>query len=163
MTRETLEPGNLYIILDKKGDRAFGLFAGLRSRSKAIRCVARTHPERLEMEFGIPPECIIWLSNTGAPNSVNPQNIGILTDTLLRVYENSPEASVILEGMEYLMTQNDFGKVLRLVNFLYEAVAMNQGMLIITLDPEAFSEKELALLSREAIALSAQDQISFQG
>jgi hypothetical protein len=160
MTKVMLEPGNMYVHYDKKGDQAFGLFADLKSRGKEVVCVARTHPERLQKDFGIPPECVIWLSNSGAPKSVNPESIGILTDGLLRVYEKGPDATVILEGMEYLMTENDFGKVLRLVNFLYEAVAVNRGMLIISLDPAAFTEKELAYLTKEAITLQADDQMS---
>jgi len=163
MTMVTLEPGNLYILFDKKGDRAFGLFSELRTGGKEVHCVARTHPDRLQKEFGIPTENIVWLSNSGASKSVNPQSIGILTDSLLRVYEKNPDSTVILEGVEYLMTENDFGKVLRLVNFLYESVVMSHGLLIISLDPEAFEEKELAFLTKEAIILQPSDEIAIRG
>lgn len=160
MAKEGLEPGNLYILHDKKGDLVFGLFGRLAAKYKDVRCVARTHPDRLQKDFGIPPESILWLSNTGAPGSVNPQSIGVLTDTLLRIYEKAPESVVVLEGMEYLMTQNDFAKVLRLVNYLYEAVAVNRGILIIALDPAAFSEKEMAYLSREAVTIGKDDELA---
>jgi len=144
-----LKPGSLYIFQDKRADRALGLYNQLRSNGREVLVVSRLHPDRLRDDFQIPSSCVFWLSNSAGPRNINPQNIGILTDTLIRLYEKG-EAVVILEGVEYLMLQNDFSKVLKLMSYLYESVAVNRGLLIITLDPEAFNLKEFALLSKDA-------------
>ena len=159
MAQIALQPGNLYIVLGKKVERAFGLYAAIRAREGVVLCVARSHPDVLQRDFKIPPEAIIWLSNTRAPRSINPQNLGILTDTLVRTYEKGPGATTILEGVEYLMAQNDFMKVLKMINFIYEAVAVNQGIMIMTLDPEAFSAKEFAFLRRDGVTVEERDQM----
>jgi archaellum biogenesis ATPase FlaH len=109
-------------------------------------------------DFKIPPSNVFWLSNSAGPRNINPQNIGILTDTLIRMYEKGG-ATVILEGIEYLMLQNDFSKVLKLMSYLYESVAMNHGMLVITLDPEAFNTKEFALLTKDAELVGETESI----
>ncbi len=149
MAQIELKPGSLYILQDKKADRALGLYNLLKSKDREILVVSRLHPDRLLEDFQIPSSNVFWLSNSAGPRNINPQNIGILTDTLIRLYEKG-DAAVILEGIEYLMLQNDFSKVLKLMNYLYESVAVNHGMLVITLDPEAFNTKEFALLTKDA-------------
>jgi hypothetical protein len=144
-----LKPGSLYVFQDKRADRALELYNLLKSNDREVLVVSRLHPDRLNEDFKIPASNAFWLSNSAGPRNINPQNIGILTDTLIRVYEKGG-ATVILEGIEYLMLQNDFSKVLKLMSYLYEAVAVNRGMLIITLDPEAFNTKEFALLTKDA-------------
>ncbi len=149
MAQIELKPGSLYILQDKRADRALGLYNLLKSDGREILVVSRLHPDRLRDDFQIPGSSVFWLSNSAGPRNINPQNIGILTDTLIRMYEKG-DAVVILDGIEYLMLQNDFSKVLKLMSYLYETVAVNRGMLIISLDPEAFNLKEFALLSKDA-------------
>jgi hypothetical protein len=144
-----LKPGTLYIFQDKRADRALGLYNLMKSKNSEVLVVTRLHPDRLIEDFQIPSSNVFWLSNSAGARNINPQNIGILTDTLIRTYEKGG-AAVILEGIEYLMLQNDFSKVLKLMSYLYESVAVNHGMLVITLDPEAFNTKEFALLTKDA-------------
>ncbi len=160
MALVVLEPGNICIIMSKRAERAFRLYKDLRERGREVEVFARMHPERLEKEFGIPSSNITWLSNVNGPRVIGPQSMGILTDSILRLFERNPQPVVILEGLEYLMAQNDFGKVLKMYDYLYEVVALRQGLLILPLDPQAFSEKELAYLTREALVINEGDEVS---
>lgn len=159
MARVELQAGNLYIIMGKRPDRAFDLFKSIKGGGREAMVFARMHPERLEKDFGIPREAVTWLSNSNGPGIVNPQSVGILTDNMVRLYEKDTGPTIIFEGVEYLMTQNDFGKLLKMINFLYETVAVHQGTMVITLDPQAFSEKELAYLTREAVVVEEGDEL----
>lgn len=158
MAQIEIKPGSLYIFQDKRADRALGLYCTLKSVDREVLVVSRLHPDRLNEDFKIPAGNVLWLSNSSGPRNINPQNIGILTDTLIRIYEKGG-AAVILEGIEYLMLQNDFSKVLKLMSYLYEAVAVNQGMLVITLDPEAFNTKEFALLTKDAVLVGKTESV----
>ena len=162
MARVDLELGSLYILLAKSSDRAFGLYHEIGGAGGQVTVVARAHPDRLLKEFGIPREDVLWLSSTTGERVINPQSVGILTDTMVRAFEREPGATVIMEGLEYLVTQNDFSKVLKMVNFIYETVAVNQGVMVITIDPQAFTEKELAFLLREAVTVGTKDQLLVQ-
>ncbi len=158
MAQIELKPGTLYVFQDKKADRALGLYTLMKSKDREVLVVTRLHPDRLSEDFQIPASNAFWLSNSAGPRNINPQNIGILTDTLIRTYERG-EAAVILEGIEYLMLQNDFSKVLKLMSYLYESVAVNHGLLVITLDPEAFNTKELALLTKDAELVDEKESV----
>jgi len=160
MALVVLEPGNICIIMSKRAERAFRLYKDFKERGQEVEIFARMHPERLEKDFGIPASSVTWLSNVNGPKVIGPQSMGILTDGILRHYGKSPPPVVILEGLEYLMAQNDFGKVLKMYDYLYEVVAMRQGLFILPLDPQAFSEKELAYLTREALVVNEGDEIS---
>jgi hypothetical protein len=75
-------------------------------------------------------------------------------------YEEGEDRVVLLEGLEYMMMQNDFNKVLRLVNYLYESVAITRNVLLVSLDPRAFSGKELAFLEKSAIVIDEREKIT---
>jgi hypothetical protein len=158
-----LRSGYLYIFKTRKPDRIFHLHNDFVKSGSTILCVTRLHPDQLEEDFGIPQEKVLWLSNAVGARNVNPQNVGILTDSLVRFFESGPKAVVILDGLEYLVMQNDFGKVLRLVNYLYEAVAVNKGTLVTTIDPRAFSTQELAFLEKNSVAVEEHDSVSVAG
>jgi hypothetical protein len=56
---------------------------------------------------------------------------------------------VLLEGIEYICTYNDFKKVLRFLDNLNETAWMTKARLILTVNPRAFNTKDLALLERD--------------
>jgi len=64
--------------------------------------------------------------------------------------------------MEYLMTANDFPKVLRAVDRWSEAVMANSARLVISLDPRAFDQKELALIERNREVVNPDDKASVE-
>ena len=155
-----LEPGNICIFMGKRADRAFQLYRHLKEAGREVEVFSRMHPDRLEKDFGIPRSCVTWLSNASGARAISAQSMGRLTDTMVRMYDKDPSPVVILEGLEYLMSQNDFGKVLRMLDFIYEMVAMHLGTFLLPIDPQAFSEKELAYLTREALVVEDDDDVS---
>ncbi len=155
-----LRPGYLYIFRARKPDRILRLYHDFVRNGNDVLCVTRLHPDQLKEDFGIPPEKVMWLSNSVGARNVNPQNVGILTDTLIRYLEKGPDSIVILDGLEYLVMQNDFAKILRFLNYLYESIAVNKGILVTAVDPRAFSTQELAFLEKNAVTVDEQDEIS---
>ncbi|MFP4169646.1 MAG: DUF835 domain-containing protein [Methanomassiliicoccales archaeon] len=144
---------------EKKARKIFRLYHRLREAGAEVLCVSRVHPDHLEEGFGIPRESTLWLSNKVGDRNINPMNVGILTDRLIRFLEGSERGAVLIEGVEYLVMQNDFDKVLKMVNFLYESVAITKGTLVISIDPRAFNQKELAFLERSATVVEEGDEL----
>ncbi len=156
-----IRSGNFYILREKKADRIFKLFKTMGGSGRGVLCVSRIHPDQLKEEFGIPPDHSLWLSNTVGNRTVNPLNVGILTDRLIRYFEEGKDRVILFEGLEYMVMQNDFSKVLKLINYLYESVAMTKNILMISLDPRAFSPKELAFLERSASIIEDGNGVAF--
>lgn len=155
-----IKPGNFYLLQERKAEKIFILYKMMGEAGRDVICVSRIHPDQLNEDFGIPHKNSLWLSNTVGDRNINPLNVGILTDRLIRYFEESGSKVVLFEGLEYLVMQNDFGKVLKLVNYLYESVAVTKNILIASLDPRAFSPKELAFLEKSAYIIDEKDKIT---
>ena len=56
---------------------------------------------------------------------------------------------ILLEGLEYLMAFNQFKGVLILVQSLKDHAALNQGILLIGLNPATLEQKQLKLFERD--------------
>lgn len=154
-----IRPGNFYLLEERKAKKVFELYHRLREAGAEVLCVSRIHPDHLKEGFGIPRESVLWLSNRVGDKNINPMNVGILTDRLIRFLEGNERGTVLIEGVEYLVMQNDFDKMLKMVNFLYESVAITKGVLVISIDPRAFNQKELAFLERSATVVGEEDEL----
>ncbi len=63
---------------------------------------------------------------------------------------------VLLDGLEYLVSNNDFNKVLRVIDQVNDHISQSTSRMILPVDPRAFEPKEVALLERnmEKVQLS---------
>ena len=78
----------------------------------------------------------------------SPTNLGILTHMVIKFIEENPSGVVLLDGLEYLVSNNDFNKVLRVIDQVNDHISQSKSVMIIPVDPRAFTPKELALLER---------------
>ncbi|HYM39913.1 MAG TPA: DUF835 domain-containing protein, partial [Thermoplasmata archaeon] len=66
---------------------------------------------------------------------------------------DGPRAVILLDGLEYLMINNDFPRILHFLEYVNEQVAMKRAVLILSVDDRAFEPKELALIERNTVTL----------
>lgn len=164
-------PRGVYLIEDEKPKSAFSLFSELvtlplspeaeipakeASASETLEflipkglVVTREFPETIRKSFNIQVTPIIWLTESPGEMRVAPTSLAVLTDTIIRFMENNPNSIVLIEGVEYEVTFNDFKKVLKSLDSLNETTWVTRSRLVISIDPRAFDEKELANLERD--------------
>ena len=111
-------------------------------------CITRQYPAIVRQEWGLEETPIIWLSNQLGKVYVNPANIGILGDTIIRFIEKSNDSVVMIDGIEFLIVNNGFDKVLKMIHRITEVVMEYKSRLIISVDPRALDVREMALLER---------------
>ena len=124
--------------------------------------VTRRHPSEIRIDYLIQTTPVIWLSSIPGKDNMDPAKLSLLTDMIANFLEKSGNGVVLVEGMEYLMTANDFPKVLRAVDRWSEAVMANSARLVISLDPRAFDQKELALIERNREVVNPGDKASVE-
>jgi len=164
-------PRGVYLIEDQKPVAAFGLFSELvtlplspdaevpgkeASASATIEflipqglVVTREFPDNIRKSYNLQVTPMIWLTETPGELRIAPTSLAVLTDTLIRFMEKNPNSIVLVEGLEYVITFNDFKKVARSLDSLNETAWVTKGRLLICMDPRAFDEKDLALLERD--------------
>lgn len=124
--------------------------------------VTRRYPFEIRAEHFIQTTPIIWLTSLPGKDNMDPAKLSLLTDMIVNFVEKSHNGVVLVEGIEYLMTANDFSKVLRAIDQWSEAVMSQSSRLIISLNPEAFDPRELALIERNRELVKPEDYATME-
>ncbi|MBN2014480.1 MAG: DUF835 domain-containing protein [Candidatus Altiarchaeota archaeon] len=154
---EELEGRHTYLVKEYKPDKSFALFLKtVNSLCKGLY-ISRTNPEQIEKEhiadvdFQLLCESIsiYWLTDslsTGKCISPEPDQLFALISDFI---EKNKKTVILLDGLEYLISHANFEQVLRFVQGMKDKVELKDCRLIIPINPQALSEKEMALLERE--------------
>jgi hypothetical protein len=164
-------PRGVYLIYDEKAEAALSLFSELvtmplrpdaeipgREESAAATLqflipsglvVTREFPDGIRKRHNLQVTPIIWLTESPGERRIAPTSLAILTDTIIRFMESNPNSIVVVEGIEYIVTYNDFRKVLRSLDSLNETAWVTKGRLLLAVNPKAFEERDMALLERD--------------
>ncbi|MCQ5375506.1 MAG: DUF835 domain-containing protein [Methanomassiliicoccales archaeon] len=156
--RYELKKGFSYLVKEKKPKKSFEIFVDQVRHNIQGLCISRQHPEIIRKTWGLEKTPIIWLSNQVGKVYINPTNISILSDTIIRFIEKSGESIVLIDGIEFLVISNDFNKALRMIHHVTEAVMEYKSRLLISIDPRAFDARELALLERNMEIIDAMEE-----
>jgi len=118
-----------------------------RSRAQGL-VVTRRYPTEVRSSFYLQTTPMIWISTVAGKDNLDPAKLSLLTDSLIGFVERSQNGVVLVDGIEYLVTTNDFQKVLRTIDRWTDAIMTSSTRLVISVDPRSFDRKELALLER---------------
>lgn len=124
--------------------------------------VTRQFPNDVRTEHFIQTTPIVWLSTVAGKDNMDPAKLSLLTDYLVNFMERSHNSVVLVDGIEYLVTSNDFQKVLRSVDRWNETAMTSNSRLILSLDPRVFESKELALLEKNKEIVKPEDRERWQ-
>jgi parallel beta-helix repeat protein len=143
-----LEEGRAYVVTQDGAERSFERFVSEMDGGATGLCFTRTYPENLKKRYDLGNAKVLWLSRDLDKGGLMPTNLGLITnevDKFLRKNEDGKRV-ILLDGMEYLIAQNNFGKVLKLLNHLNDMVGVSSGILMIPFDMASVEEKEAAML-----------------
>ena len=161
----SLTAGKSYVVEESTPDISFDAFVNIISTSSSDSskrpvglAVSRQHPDLIRKKYGLEQTPVYWLATRTGQEVISPTNLGILTHTLIQFVEENPQGVILLDGLEYLVSNNDFNKVLRVIDQVNDHISQTKALMIIPVDPRAFDQKELALLERnmEKIARGAK-------
>lgn len=154
-----LEPENVYLFEERKPRLAFeAVRSAQEEERRPTLIVAREPPERLEHVHGLRAEETLWLTYSHAPHAVEPTSISAITGRVYRFLEARARAVLLFEGLEYLITQNNFHTVLRFLSHIRDAALRRGASLVLVADPRVLSLRERALLERDARIVVPEDE-----
>lgn len=110
--------------------------------------ITRTYPQKIREKLAEPEVPILWLSNVGKGNTVRPKDLEKLS-LAVEQFLAREKGVVLLDGIEYLVTNNNFLTVLRLVQAIRDQVAVNNGVLLLSVNPSTLDAHQMTLLERE--------------
>lgn len=151
-----LTAGWSYVIKEERPERSFGIFTGLLAGGARGLCISRTHPDVLKQKYKF-DAASLWLTKTEnapppetkGPEYVSPNNLARLASSIREFLSKGQNGAVIIEGLEYLTTQNDFRSVLKFIQLINEQVVLDKGYLLIPVDEGTMDPKDFSLIERE--------------
>jgi two-component system cell cycle response regulator len=146
-----IEERTSYLIEESKPVIAFNIFnQEIRNERKGM-CITRENPKRLRERFKWNNIPIIWLTNNNIEKErcIDPTNLSRLTIEIVNFIKETNNGIIILEGLEYLISQNSYQIILRFIQLINDKIMLSNGIVVIPLDPLILDERELHLLERD--------------
>ena len=106
-----LERSFAYLIKEDKSERSYAFFEKALSQGLKGFCVTRNYPLKIKSKYNLGDTEILWLSNVGKENSLRPKDLEKLSYSLEQFLANN-SGVILLDGLEYLITNNNFLTVL---------------------------------------------------
>lgn len=148
--KHSLEQGYSYLVESEDPYAGFDVFLDYVSHGSKGMWISREYPEKVKRKFDIGDLPFLWLSyERDIKYAREPTNIPLIYAEIKGFLDESDGGIVLLSGLEYMMSQNTFLKVLKFLQLLNENVAVKDGLLLIPLSPQALASREVKMLERE--------------
>ncbi|MFQ6107326.1 MAG: DUF835 domain-containing protein [Thermoplasmata archaeon] len=146
-----LRDGMGYLVAGENTDLAFDIFCRAIEKGSSGMCITRTYPDEVARTYGLKETPILWLSRDPKRASINPTNLGAIILEVERFLkkDEGKDTIVMLDGLEYLIVQNDFSKVIKFVQNLRDTISVNGSKLLVPFNLIALEESKRALLTRD--------------
>jgi hypothetical protein len=148
-----LEPSECYIVMEKNPEKSLVIFCDLVNHGIPGFVISRMYPEKIKRRFKLVQTPMLWLSNSETENALNPNDLSKLNYIIQDFSKKSEESVILLDGVEYLITQVGFPTVIKHIEELKDIVVMNNSRLIISLHKGTLSVKECSILEKGATIL----------
>jgi len=143
-----LEKSFTYLVEEDIPETSYKLFVNQLNIGMKGFCITRNYPAKIKARFKLGDIPLYWLSNVGKDNTIRPKDLEKLSVALEQFLANKGVV-ILLDGIEYLITNNNFITILRLIQSLRDQVAINQSILILAVNPSTLESHQLNLLERE--------------
>ncbi|NYT04399.1 MAG: DUF835 domain-containing protein [Candidatus Methanofastidiosa archaeon] len=147
--KHEIPQGKSFIIYENKYEKSFEIFKDLVTHNISGLAITRTPPLSLKKAYNLEKTPFIWLSKIEGPNTISPIYLNSLMNLITDFINKGKDSIVILEGLEYLTSQNNFDIVLKFIQALRDIVLIESSRLVIPLNKSAFNQKEIALIEKE--------------
>ncbi|MFC2153889.1 DUF835 domain-containing protein [Candidatus Altiarchaeota archaeon] len=149
--RYFIEKGSSYLVKEEKPEQSSQIFVDFVTHGVHGLYITRRFPDKVKEEYNLRKTPIIWLcrEESDYKQVINPRDLVGLSHTIREFVKKTKDGIILLDGLEYLASQNSFPEVLRTMQSLDDTLASSNSRLLIPYDDSAFDEKQLHLLNRE--------------
>lgn len=153
-----IEDGQSYLIWEDRHERSLSLFRALAALRMPSLILTGRLRDQVRKEAGVGSARIVGLSYIPGEDVHSPTALASLTRTVERFIEdNEGQGVILLDGLDDLVSGNGFRDTLLFLEHLSEAVVQSQAILLVSVAPNAFEDREGALLERSLHVLASDD------
>jgi hypothetical protein len=157
LPRINMEAGSTYLLPSDKPDMAFKIFTKEVSNGASGMIITRLHPGEVKSRFSVGSSPIHWLSRAFTKESMSPTNLGAVAEQIDGFVSKNNNPLVLLDGIEYLIVQNDLQKVVRFISSVRDSIALHRARMVIPFNMQSVDESGRALISRDLRVIKWND------
>ncbi|MEM3852320.1 MAG: DUF835 domain-containing protein, partial [Methanomassiliicoccales archaeon] len=106
------------------------------------------HPTRLRRKHDLGNCEIRWLTQTVGAGNLDPSRVNSISAAISSFLERHTDALVLLDGLEYILENNQITKVIGMLEGISQRVIAYGACMICAVTEEALDARTLSLLSR---------------
>ncbi len=151
-----LQGGHSYLVEEDRPEHAYSLLAKAVGGGDAGLLITRTNPKRVREQAPLPSVKVLWLTDReGSREETIAPALERIVYEIEQYMSKHPRGAVMLDGVEYLVSNNSFDAVLKFVRRLVDTVSEGHVTFLISLGPATVKEQELKMLEREMDVIRA--------
>lgn len=142
---------NSYLIEESKPVIGMEIFNQEIQNGRSGLCITRENPRRIIEKYNWEKVPIIWLTRNNLPKEhcIDPTNLSRLTIDIVNFIKESKTGIILLEGLEYLISQNSYQIILRFIQLINDKIMLSNCIILVPVDPLILNQRELHLLERD--------------
>jgi hypothetical protein len=156
----SLKSGSFFLIEERSPEFTYEMFGAHVANGKHGFVITRDLPSEVRRKHDLPACQTLWVTNLVGPNNISPTSIGLLLSRIIAFFERNHPAVVVLDGVEHLISQNSFDRIMQLIHQVRDMVLVSGGTIIMPLDTRILEEKQLALLERDLEVIVPSPRLS---
>ncbi len=146
-----LLPSTTYLVLEEDTEKSERLFKSRMDEGVNGLYITRSNPSNVKRRIDSSRCNFVWLTSVQTSEAIETiegvQDLSIHVGNFL---DNNKNCVMLLDGIEYLISNNNFQLVLKLIQQLRDKVSTTDAILIIPLNPGTVSDMQLARLDVES-------------
>lgn len=159
---EELIEGCSYLIKERSPDASYAIFRYMvMKEGKSGICITRKSARVLKEKYGVEKFSLLRLGKREGTSgmlssalgitesSISSANLSSLYEKIITYLEENRNSVMLIDGVEYLVSQNDFKTVMRFIQKLNDVLEKYEAYLIITISPTSLEPREMSTLERE--------------
>lgn len=150
--QEEIKPGKNYLVVDRDPRNAYMMIRAMGLSGRPALVLTTSFPGKIRSDYGIGEEVEIrWFSDSSTDiDNIDPRDLEgepmEISSTFLMTTKNS---GLMIDGLDKLIEQNDFEKVLAFIKRLNDLAAIHGATIILALSREGLTEAQYEAISGE--------------
>jgi len=151
---EIVKKGQSYLIDEERPIKSNEIFVNLVTHGAQGLYITRRFPQEIRNAYNLKLTPIIWLTREKTEeNHIDPTDLVELSYTIKEFIKKTSDGVILVDGLEYLITQNEYKEILKFIQSLRDSIATSLSRLIVPLDHSTLDEQQFHLLKREMNSL----------
>jgi predicted hydrocarbon binding protein len=148
-SKYNLERGASYLLEEDAPDKSYDIFVDNVTHGGQGLCITRDYPEKVRKKYNLKKTPILWLSNAESEFAIEPVQLGKLYHYIEDFLKKSKDSVVLLCGIEYIITQNNYTSALKFLQLVRDQISIYDSLLIAPISPATLNERDLKMIERE--------------